>query len=150
MKGHCDRHLGRFLEGSTARRDWIQCVCEVCNRILSSRFCGRYPSCWPAVIAGQPLQAARSSRYATFLHRSACDPLFPSGLGICWRSQCGSRGVHLPLGHMCLVDLFSLPSLVFPTQCVATAASLVVQPTRPDVDAKTAEPSPPGTLGSAQ
>ena len=38
MKGHCDRHLGGFLEGDLPL-DWLQevgyGVCEVCNRILS-------------------------------------------------------------------------------------------------------------------
>ena len=38
--------------------EWLQNVgygvCEACNRILSSRFRGRCPSCWPAYIASLP------------------------------------------------------------------------------------------------
>ena len=51
MKGHCDRHLGGFLEGDLPL-DWLQevgyGVCEVCNRILSLKYRGRCPSCWPS------------------------------------------------------------------------------------------------------
>ena len=57
MKGHCDRHLGGCLDGALPL-EWLQSVgygvCEVCNRILSSRFRGRCPSCWPAYIASMP------------------------------------------------------------------------------------------------
>ena len=57
MKGHCDRHLGGFLEGDLPL-DWLQevgyGVCEVCNRILSLKYRGRCPSCWPAFVSSQP------------------------------------------------------------------------------------------------
>ena len=57
MKGHCDRHLGGYLDGELPL-EWLQSVgygiCEVCNRILSSRYRGRCPSCWPAFVESQP------------------------------------------------------------------------------------------------
>ena len=57
MKGHSDRHLGGFLEGDLPL-DWLHNVgygvCGVCNRILSSRFRGRCPSCWPAFVESSP------------------------------------------------------------------------------------------------
>ena len=57
MKGHCDRHLGGYLDGELPL-EWLENggygVCEVCNRILSSRFRGRCPSCWPAYVASLP------------------------------------------------------------------------------------------------
>ena len=57
MKGHCDRHLGGYLDGQRPL-EWLQSVgygvCEVCNRIISSRHRGRCPSCWPAYIASLP------------------------------------------------------------------------------------------------
>ena len=53
MKGHCDRHLGDELH-----LDWLRevgyGVCEVCNRILSTKFRGRCPSCWPAFVSSRP------------------------------------------------------------------------------------------------
>ena len=57
MKGHCDRHLGGYLEGDLPL-DWLgevgYGVCEVCNRILSTKYRGRCPSCWPAFVSSQP------------------------------------------------------------------------------------------------
>ena len=57
MKGHFDRHLGGYLDGELPL-GWLQSVgygvCEVCNRILSSRCRGRCPSCWPTFIASLP------------------------------------------------------------------------------------------------
>ena len=48
MKGHCARHLDGYLEGDLPL-DWLHSVvygvCGVYNRILSTRFRGRCPSC---------------------------------------------------------------------------------------------------------
>ena len=56
-KGHCDRHLGGYLEGDL-RLELLQSVgygvCEACNMIFSSRYRSRCPSCWPAYIDSLP------------------------------------------------------------------------------------------------
>ena len=110
MKGHCDRHLGRFLEGDLPL-DWLHNVgygvCGVCNRILSSRFRGRCPSCWPAFVESN-LQPC-SGRPISDDFPPLDQVLFlgsPTVICLCWGQgsleslpQCRPRGSHCPSGH---------------------------------------------------
>ena len=127
MKGHCDRHLGGFLEGDLPL-DWLRevgyGVCEVCNRILSLKYRGRCPSCWPAFVSSQPRPTSG---------RPLPDDMPPLGLVLSTRIQLRSS---VPLGARdawgtCLntalagviahrdsrawSDLLMLPSLVLPS-----------------------------------
>ena len=127
MKGHCDRHLGGFLEGDLPL-DWLQevgyGVCEVCNRILSLKFRGRCPSCWPAFISSQPrptsgrplpddmppldLVLSTRIRLRTSVPRGARDVW-----GTCLNTALA--GVVAHRDSRAWIDLLVLPSLVLPS-----------------------------------
>ena len=99
-------------------------VCEVCNRILSLKYRGRCPSCWPAFVISQPRPTSG---------RPLPDDMPPLGLVLSTRIQLRSS---VPLGARdawgtCLntalagviahrdsrawCDLLMLPSLVLPS-----------------------------------
>ena len=107
MRSHCDRHLGGFLEGDLPLYwlDGVRCgVREVCSRILSTRFRGRCPSCWPAFVASQPQPTSGRplSENVPPLRQIFGTQIRPRSLKV---SQPGPRRGHRPQGH---------PSLVLP------------------------------------
>ena len=127
MKGHCDRHLGGYLDGELLL-EWLQSVgygiCEVCNRILSSRYRGRCPSCWPAFVesqprpvSGRPLTEHMPSLDKVLGMRIRLRPSVPLGARDLW-STCLNTALGGIVAHMdtwAWIDFLILPSLVIPS-----------------------------------
>ena len=127
MKGHCDRHLGGFLEGDLPL-DWLHNVgygvCGVCNRILSSRFRGRCQSCWPAFVessprpcSGRPISDDFPPLDKVLFSRIPLRSSVPLGARDLW-SRCLNAALAGVITHRdtrAWLDLLILPSLVLPS-----------------------------------
>ena len=127
MKGHCDRHLGGFLEGDLPL-DWLQevgyGVCEVCNRILSLKYRGRCPSCWPAFVSsqprptsGRPLPDDMPPLDLVLTTRIQLRTSVPRGARDAWGTCLNTAlaGVIAHRDSRAWSDLLMLPSLVLPS-----------------------------------
>ena len=127
MKGHCDRHLGGYLEGDLPV-DWLQevgyGVCEVCNRILSLKYRGRCPSCWPAFvsslprpISGRPLPDDMPPLDLVLTTRISLRTSVPRGAQDVWCTCLNTAlaGVIAHRDSRAWTDLLVLPSLVLPS-----------------------------------
>ena len=127
MKGHCDRHLGGFLEGDLLM-DWPHHVgygvYGVCNRILSTRFRGRCPSCWPAFIESNPQPCSGCPISDDFppldqvlVSRIPLRSSVALGARDLW-SRCLNSALAGVIAHRdsrAWLDLLILPSLVLPS-----------------------------------
>ena len=149
MKGHCDRHLGDYLEGELPL-DWLRevgyGVCEVCTRILSTKFRGRCPSCWPAFvssrprpISGRPLPDDMPPLDLVLTTRVHLRTSVPRGAKNAW-STCLNTALAGIIAHRdtrAWTDFLILPSLVLPHPPAAVPAAHAVLPTKPGADART-------------
>ena len=130
MKGHCDRHLGGYLGGDLPL-EWLQSVghgvCEVCNRILSSRSRGRCPSCWLAYVAslprpvtGRPLSEDMLPLDQVLTARIRLRPSVTRGARGLWGTCLNTAvaGIHSYRSYRdsrAWIDFLLLPSLVLPS-----------------------------------
>ena len=127
MKGHCDRHLGGYLEGDLLL-DWLRevgyGVCEVCNRILSLKYRGRCPSCWPAFVSslprpvsGRPLPDDMPPLDLVLTTRISLRSSVPRGAKDVWGTCLNTAlaGVIAHRDSRAWTDLLVLPSLVLPS-----------------------------------
>ena len=127
MKGHCHRHLGCYLEGDLPL-DWLRevgyGVCEVCNCILSTKYRGRCPSCWPAFvsslprpISGRPLPDDMPPLDLVLTTRIRLRTSVPRGAKDVWGTCLNTAlaGVIAHRDSRAWTDLLVLPSLVLPS-----------------------------------
>ena len=149
MNGHGDRHLGGYLDGDLPL-EWLQSVgygvCEVCNRILSSRYRGRCPSCWPAYIAslprpvtGRPLSDYVHPLDQVLTARIRLRTSIPRGARDLW-GTCLNAALASIIAHRdsrAWIDFLLLLLWFFPRRRVVVPVARDAPPTKPDGGART-------------
>ena len=132
-------------------KGWVYSACEVCNWILSTRFRGRCPFCWPAFNATTTSEdmPPLDQILGTWIRLRSSVPCQPRDL---WsrRLNAALMGFIAHSDIWAWVDILSLPSLVIPfpmRACTSRTRRSTKEIRRRCQD--WLERSPPGTLGPA-